>query len=394
MSSLLDQLPSPPSGRTGWPWTEETSVDAYAGKPDWPRITLVTPSFNQGAFIEQTLRSVLLQNYPNLEYIVVDGGSTDSTIAILKKYSRWITHWVSEPDDGQSHAINKGLARATGEWFNWINSDDFLAPGALDALARATLTPGLVVASGVTANLRGETIFSRYRAHVPTDWPATLFLLRVNQPGSLLRLSAVRAAGGVRQDLRLVMDLDLWLRLARCHGSDAFACIDTEVACYRYHEASKTCAGDDIFAVEEFALLVDLAASLPGLVLPAGIRTLRAQCAATNRPIEGIPIETAPAERAWLNRLVVSDSLLFRALRKTLPPGHDSFPSFGTLLDELTPALRRHHAPAAIRRILVGALVHAMEIEGRLHPASTLRALVNAPHWSTVRALARLAFRR
>ena len=102
-----------------------------------PRITLVTPSFNQGQYLEQTLRSVLDQGYPNLEYIVVDGGSTDDSVEITKRYADRLAWWVSEKDAGQSDALDKGFARATGEVFGYINSDDVLYPGALDAVAKA-----------------------------------------------------------------------------------------------------------------------------------------------------------------------------------------------------------------------------------------------------------------
>src|SRR5512144_266396 len=106
----LQELPRPPRGRTGWPWSE-ASASLPSSMPDggtWPRISVVTPSFNQARFLEATLRSVLLQGYPNLEYFVLDGGSTDGSTEIIKKYEPWLTHWVSGADGGQSAAINSG----------------------------------------------------------------------------------------------------------------------------------------------------------------------------------------------------------------------------------------------------------------------------------------------
>ena len=95
----------------------------------WPAISIVTPSYNQAAFLEATIQSILSQNYPRLQYLVIDGGSTEGSIDIIRKYAASLDYWVSEKDRGQSHAINKGLARCTGEIFNWINSDDLLMPG-------------------------------------------------------------------------------------------------------------------------------------------------------------------------------------------------------------------------------------------------------------------------
>jgi glycosyltransferase involved in cell wall biosynthesis len=134
----LTELPPPPADKTGWPWTEEDArlPEVMPNGRPWPRLTIVTPSYNQGPFLEATLRSVLLQGYPNLEYIVIDGGSQDDSVNILRRYALWLTEWVSEPDRGQADAINQGFARATGEIFGWLNSDDLYEPGALHAVAR------------------------------------------------------------------------------------------------------------------------------------------------------------------------------------------------------------------------------------------------------------------
>lgn len=116
-----------------WPWDIAEPVRPYAYKNggDFPKISIITPSFNQGHFIEETIRSVILQDYPNLEYIIIDGGSSDNTIQIIEKYAKYIDYWVSEPDRGQSHAINKGFEKCTGDYINWICSDDVLCKDAL-----------------------------------------------------------------------------------------------------------------------------------------------------------------------------------------------------------------------------------------------------------------------
>jgi len=123
---LLAELPPPPSGKTGWPWTLETQPSAATRSNGlaWPKVSIVTPSYNQGAYIEETLRSVLLQNYPNLEYIVIDGGSNDETKEILEKYTPWLSFCQSKKDRGQGHAINLGFSLASGNYYGWINSDD------------------------------------------------------------------------------------------------------------------------------------------------------------------------------------------------------------------------------------------------------------------------------
>src|SRR6185503_20481856 len=127
-SPSLNDLPAPPPGCTGWPWSEES---VRVASPSFPRITVTTPSFNQRSFLEATIRSVLLQGYPNLEYFVMDGGSTDGSVEIIKKYAPWIDYWVSEPDGGQSAAINRGLQMGTGKFAAWINSDDLLCKNAV-----------------------------------------------------------------------------------------------------------------------------------------------------------------------------------------------------------------------------------------------------------------------
>ena len=117
-----------------------------------PKISIITPSFNQVDFLERTLLSVLEQDYPNIEYIVIDGGSTDGSVELIKKYESRLAYWVSEKDRGQAHAINKGLERATGDWVAWQNSDDTYYPGTfsqLAAVAQSNRSAQLIVGNGL-----------------------------------------------------------------------------------------------------------------------------------------------------------------------------------------------------------------------------------------------------
>jgi glycosyltransferase involved in cell wall biosynthesis len=138
---LLAELPPAPANRTGWPWTVETPPTTTQPSsspglsPATARISIVTPAFQHGRYLEETIRSVLLQNYPNLEYIVIDGGSDDETPAILEKYRPWLSFARSSPDRGQGHAINLGFSLASGSLLGWLNSDDFYLPGAFTTLS-------------------------------------------------------------------------------------------------------------------------------------------------------------------------------------------------------------------------------------------------------------------
>ena len=119
----LHDLPSPPQGKNGWPWTAAPGQLAADGVKvaNLPVISIVTPTYNAGQYLEETIRSVLLQGYPNLEYYIMDAGSTDNTLEVIREYEPWLTGWVSEPDYGHSDAINKGWRLCTGDWLGWMN---------------------------------------------------------------------------------------------------------------------------------------------------------------------------------------------------------------------------------------------------------------------------------
>ena len=144
-----------------WPWTNAIHPNIYTIRDQWPKISIVTPSYNQAQYIEETILSIINQNYPNIEFIIVDGGSKDDTVKIIKKYDSYLKYWISESDNGQVDAILKGLKHCTGEIFNWINSDDLLAEKALfniaeDYLKNSTLK---IIAGGCThfTNDRNES---------------------------------------------------------------------------------------------------------------------------------------------------------------------------------------------------------------------------------------------
>ncbi len=256
----LSELPPPPLGRTGWPWTEE-SPQLPATMPDgrpWPRVSIVTPSYNQAEFIEETIRSVLLQGYPNLEYIIIDGGSTDGSVEIIRKYAPWLAYWVSEPDRGQSHAINKGFERATGEVLAWLNSDDTYEPGALGKVAeflRAHPDVGMVYGDCRKIDDQGRFIGT---------CPARAFDMKplvcnqwfIPQQSAFFRQSVLRAVGAVKEDLHLVMDWDLWLRIALTGFKIVY--VPALLASFRIYPETKTNSQFERSGQEKFAVLDSL----------------------------------------------------------------------------------------------------------------------------------------
>lgn len=241
MRRRIEMLPAPAIERNGWPWTVETDPEVYSSRSDWPKLTVVTPSYNQAGFIEETIRSVLLQNYPNLEYVVFDGGSTDGSVDIIKKYSQWINHWVSEKDDGQGSAINKGFRRGSGDLLAWLNSDDIYYQNALKDMMTETIRfPDHVayVASCDKVDLEGRVISTvvprNLHAAGIADWHRSGFFY---QPACFFRRSAFEQSGGINESYQNALDIDLWMRLAQI-GS--FRKVDAKVAHAKIHSDMKT----------------------------------------------------------------------------------------------------------------------------------------------------------
>lgn len=252
-SVRLHELPSSPHGRVGWPWTEASPplAPVMADGTPWPRITIVTPSFGQAPFLEETLRSVLLQNYPNLQYLVMDGGSTDGSVAIISRYAPWLDHWVSERDRGQSDALRKGFARADGAILAWVNSDDLLLPGALAAVAAAWCRHSAALIAGPVVwfeHHSGAETLRRPRGlsfeQLVRHWTRAS---EFHQPGVFFSRAAYESEGGVDESFRYAMDYDLFCRLLR-HAPAVL--VPEPLARFRYHAGSKTGAEGDLFLLE------------------------------------------------------------------------------------------------------------------------------------------------
>ncbi|MCC9168231.1 glycosyltransferase family 2 protein [Pontibacter harenae] len=250
---LLSKLPK--TDNLGWPWNEETDSAIYANKCSWPKISIVTPSFNQGQFIEETIRSVLLQNYPNLEYIIIDGGSTDNTVEIIKKYEQWITYWISESDNGQSDAINKGLKLASGEVLNWLNSDDFLANDALFHIGSEDWNSevGAVVGTGHKVNDEGVVLYTPKLSELSTEafynWIDHGHFM---QPACFFSRNAWLSCGPINEQLFFCMDVELWIKISKMF---IFKRIFHSIAFAHAHSNAKTTAFVDKMKIETYMMV-------------------------------------------------------------------------------------------------------------------------------------------
>ncbi len=211
-----------------------------------PRISIVTPSFNQAPFIEQTICSVLGQGYPNLEYIIIDGGSTDGSVDIIRKYEDRLTYWVSEKDRGQTHAINKGLRHATGDIVAYLNSDDYYLDGALARVADCyALDPGCDLFHGRcrVVDQHGRKVDERIGSITRFDeildlWDVWWNRRNFVQPEVFWTKRIGKKIGPLREDLFWVMDYEYWLRILRGGGRVGF--IDAELAAFRIQPNQKS----------------------------------------------------------------------------------------------------------------------------------------------------------
>jgi glycosyltransferase involved in cell wall biosynthesis len=232
------------SGKDTTEQIREHQPQAY----QWPRISIVTPSYNQGQFIEETICSVLLQNYPNLEYIIIDGGSTDNTIEIIKKYEKYLDYWISEPDKGQTHAINKGLGRITGDIWSYLNSDDLLCPGALHRIAEVFQNPEIYWVGGVSSVVEGEheQTIGYIKPAIPTNpkdylstWNRNIKYVFPCSNVSFMRKDILRKCGFFDETYQYGMDIEYYVKTIFQGGFNLHLISDV-LGKWRWHAESKT----------------------------------------------------------------------------------------------------------------------------------------------------------
>lgn len=244
----LTELPI--KSKNGWPWNEEFEQSNYSEHEQWPRISIVTPSYNQGKFLEETIRSILLQNYPNLEYIIMDGGSTDESVKIINNYSKWVDSWASEKDKGQSDAIVKGFNKSTGILLNWVNSDDILCKGGLYYIAQNYMLnnqPDFIHGKNLIINQNSENIgvFQHPKDNLKYRY---IYEMPYGQQACFFSSDIYKKVGGINSILRFSMDYELYVKM-HLFGARVLQ-IDNEIGAIRLHESTKTSNLEDVMRQE------------------------------------------------------------------------------------------------------------------------------------------------
>lgn len=217
------------------------------------KISIITPSFNQADYLEQTIRSVLDQDYPALEYLIADGASTDGSLALIKKYSERLAWWASEIDAGQADAINKGFSRATGEIIAWLNSDDYYLPETLATVAKLFAenpNAGIIYGDVLSVDGAGNPInVQRFAQYSVED---LMQFKIISQPGVFMRRSVLEQAGYLDQNYHFLLDHQLWLRMAQLAQ---MVYVPQTLAVARYHDDAKNIAHAEKFGAEAFKIL-------------------------------------------------------------------------------------------------------------------------------------------
>jgi len=259
-----------------------------------PLVSIVTPSYNQAAYLEETLRSVLEQDYPRIEYLVVDGGSQDGSVEILRQYAHRLAWWVSEPDRGQTDALNKGFARAQGEILAWLNSDDTYLPGAVSAAVRYLQDhpeAGMVYGDANLINERGEVI-GKFPARQTDYRRLRRGYVHIPQQAAFFRAALWRQVGPLDPTFYFAMDYDLWVRLAKI---SQLHYVPQLWANFRLHGGGKSVISDDRCWPEMLRVHYREGGSrLSWLVLKARLRPLL---------YAWLPVELRVRLRNWLPQL-------------------------------------------------------------------------------------------
>jgi GT2 family glycosyltransferase len=267
-------------------------------------VSIITPSFNQASFLERTILSVLEQDHPDIEYLLADGGSTDGSLEIIKRYADRLAWWISEKDQGQADAINKGFAHAHGEIIAWLNSDDYYLLGAVSAAVKMfekVPQAGMIYGDMLAVDEFGRTI-NTLKYHQLSLVDLLCFQI-IGQPAVFMRRSAFERAGGLDNNLHFLLDHQLWIRIAEQAG---IVHVNETWAAARYHAAAKNRAQATGFSREAFRVL-DWASKEPGLA-PALEQAGRRAPASAERfnarylLDDGQPIQ---ALRAWMRALIM-----------------------------------------------------------------------------------------
>ena len=236
-------------------------------------ISIITPSYNQGQFLEQTIQSVLAQDYPHIEYLIIDGGSKDNSIEIIQRYAKRLAYWESSSDRGQAHAINKGLQRASGEVLGWLNSDDLLLPDAVSRVVAAFRDhPDVDVVYGRIERIdeRGEIVPTPLLPKDKVVFSKQLVVGEcvINQPGAFWQRSIMEKAGMLDEDLHYAMDYEYWIRLALAGAQ--FMRLPETLAQFRLSGSSKT-VGQLVYMSLEDLSVIDRLLSRPSLPQELGM---------------------------------------------------------------------------------------------------------------------------
>lgn len=220
-------------------------------------VSIITPSYNQAKYLEQTIQSVLQQDYPRIEYIVMDGASSDGSVEIIKKYARQLTYWESQPDKGQADAINKGFARATGDIVAWLNSDDYYLPGTISKAVQAfEQNPDVVLVYGnmLAVDEHGQTFNTL--TYQPLTLEDLLCFQIIGQPAVFMRRSALQKTQGLDLTFHFLLDHLLWIQIAK---QGKILHVHQTWSAARYHAEAKNVAKAAEFGREAFRILESIA---------------------------------------------------------------------------------------------------------------------------------------